>query len=262
MSAAALALCLAVLVAPCPGRRRARALMPRATSARLRVRPVPAVACAFAAAALLVPVSVVVAAALVVATVLRRRRSARRRRSSCEEAAALQDALDVLVGELRVGAHPVAAVASAAAEARGPVARSLSAVAARAVLGADVAAGLRAEGQRACVPGYWERLAVCWQLAHDHGLAVATLMQAAQHDISERARFVGRVEAGMAGARATAAILAALPLLGLVLGHALGADPLGFLLSGGGGSLLLVIGAALICCGLLWSDSIIAGVLT
>ena len=60
---------------------------------------------------------------------------------------------------------------------------------------------------------------MCWQLAQTHGLAIATLMQAAQRDIVERERFHGRVEAGMAGARATAAILAGLPLLGVLLGE-------------------------------------------
>ena len=103
---------------------------------------------------------------------------------------------------------------------------------------------------------------MCWQLAHDHGLAIATVMQTAQHDIAERRRFGSRVEAGLAGARATAAILAGLPLLGLLLGQALGADPVAFLLSGGAGGWLLLIGSALICAGLLWSDTIIAGVVT
>ena len=37
----------------------------------------------------------------------------------------------------------------------------------------------------------------------------------------------------MAGARTTAAVLAGLPVLGIGLGQLIGADPLGFLLSGG-----------------------------
>jgi tight adherence protein B len=160
------------------------------------------------------------------------------------------------VGELRVGAHPVAAIAVAAKESHGRIAEALRSVAARAVLGADVAAGLRAQAQRSTSPGHWERLAVCWHLAQTHGLAIATLMQAAQRDIVERERFQGRVAAGMAGARATAAILAGLPLLGVLLGQSVGADPLRFLLSGGAGGWLFVLGAGLICCGLLWSDGI------
>ena len=74
---------------------------------------------------------------------------------------------------------------------------------------------------------------MCWQLAQTHGLAIATLMQTAQRDIVERERFSSRVDAGMAGARTTAAVLAGLPLLGIGLGQLIGADPVGFLLSGG-----------------------------
>ena len=56
---------------------------------------------------------------------------------------------------------------------------------------------------------------MCWQLAQTHGLAIATLMQTAQRDIVERERFSARVDAGMAGARTTAAVLAGLPALGV-----------------------------------------------
>ena len=116
-----------------------------------------------------------------------------------------------------------------------PLARlpvSLRAVAARARLGADVAAGLRAAARSSALPAHWDRLAVCWQLASDHGLAIATLMRAAQRDIAERQRFSARVSSSMAGARATAAILAGLPVLGVLLGQLIGARPLSFLLGG------------------------------
>jgi hypothetical protein len=86
---------------------------------------------------------------------------------------------------------------------------------------------------------------VCWQLAHDHGLAIATLMQTAQRDIVERGRFSAKVDAGMTGARTTAGVLAGLPLLGVGLGQLIGAEPVSFLLSGGMGGWLLVIGVAL-----------------
>lgn len=260
MTGAALALALAVLIIPDAARGRARALMTEPT----RRRP-PVMACAVivcAALSSLMPWTAVLALGLLVATLLARRRLGLRRHARRQEAAVLQGALDVLVGELRVGAHPVAAIGVAAKESHGPVARSLSSVAARAVLGADVAAGLRAQAQRSASPGHWDRLAVCWGLAQTHGLAIATLMQAAQRDIVERERFHGRVEAGMAGARATAAILAGLPLLGVLLGQMIGADPLSFLFTGGLGGWLLVIGSGLICCGLLWSDRITSRVLT
>lgn len=261
MSGAAVLLALAVLIAPASSRHRLeylRLIVP----ARHRVPVAPIAACAGLALAFVVPVTVVAAAAIAGATVaLRRRRQLRRRRRDAESVT-LQAALDVLVGELRVGAHPVAAFDIAAKEVDGPVAASLRAVAARARLGADVAAGLRSAARRSPLPTHWERLAVYWQLAQTHGLAIAALMQTAQCDIVERERFSARVDAGMAGARATAAVLAALPLLGVGLGQLIGADPVSFLFSGGTGGWLLVIGVTLACVGLLWSDRITGRVLT
>lgn len=154
------------------------------------------------------------------------------------------------------GAHPVRAFSIAADETGGPVAVALRAVAARARLGADVTAGLLAAARSSALPAYWERLAVCWQLGSDHGLAIASLMRAAQRDVAERQRFSARVSAGMAGARASAAILAILPLLGVLLGQLIGARPLSFLLTGRVGGWLLVVGLTLACAGLLWSDRI------
>ncbi|KXW70464.1 hypothetical protein JL15_26725, partial [Mycolicibacterium phlei DSM 43071] len=71
------------------------------------------------------------------------------------EAAALQGALEVLVGELRIGAHPVAAFDTAADEVGGAVAAALRTVAARARMGADVVAGLRGVARDSVLCGYW-----------------------------------------------------------------------------------------------------------
>jgi tight adherence protein B len=207
---------------------------------------------------------VVVAAAIVGATVEFRRRNRARRRARTAEAAALRGALDILVGELRVGAHPVAAFDTAADEAAddtdGAVAAALRTIAARARLGADVAVGMLSVARRSSLPEQWERLAVCWQLAQSHGLAIGTLMQTAQRDLVERQRFSSRVEAGMAGARTTAAVLAGLPVVGIGLGQLIGADPVSFLLFGGFGEWLLVVGVLLACAGLLWCDRITGAV--
>jgi tight adherence protein B len=197
------------------------------------------------------------AVAVLGATASIRHRRRRRIRRGLDENRALQTALDVLVGELRVGAHPVRAFSAAAAETGATeVGATLRAVAARARLGADVAAGLRSATAESGLVAHWERLAVCWQLAGEHGLAMSTLMRAAQRDIAERQRFSDQVNAGMAGARATAAILAGLPVLGVLLGQLLGAAPVRFLLGGNAGGGLLLAGMTLACVGLLWSDRI------
>ncbi|MFY9921555.1 MAG: hypothetical protein WAL26_24645 [Mycobacterium sp.] len=252
MTIAALSLALAVVVAPRPSRHRLVAVQ----ATRRRLPSMVLGAALTAAVAVLLPVAVTLAAGIAVGTVVLRRRRSIARRANAAEAATLQSALDVLVGELRVGAHPVAAFEVAASEVDGAVADSLRGVAARARLGADVAAGLASFATSSRLPAHWERLALFWRLAQTHGLAIATLMRAAHRDIVERERFSARVDAGMAGARTTAAVLACLPVLGIALGQLIGADPLGFLLSGGVGGWLLVGGVTLACCGLVWSDRI------
>lgn len=260
MSVAAVGLALALLIAPGPPRARlAPSTAPRASSRTLSVLAVAAVGLAVLMST--VPFAATVAVGIAVLTWAVRRRATVSSVRRAEESAALQGALGVLVGELRVGAHPIAAFDTAAGELHGPVSAQLAAVAARARLGADVGAGLRAVAQQSMLPAQWERLAVCWQLAQTHGLAIATLMDTAHRDLVERQRYASRVTAGMAGARATAVILAGLPLLGVGLGELIGAHPVRFLLSGGAGGWLLVVGVALACGGLAWSDRITRGVL-
>jgi tight adherence protein B len=261
VSGAALALATALVVLPAGSHRRLEALG-LLTPTRRRVSVLPFAGALAAVAAVALPLGAVTAGAIVGVTVWirRRRRDGVNRRAA--ESAALLGALGVLVGELRVGVHPVAAFGVAADEVDGPVAESLRAVAARARLGADVGAGLHSAADASSMPAHWERLAVCWKLAQDHGLSIAALMDTAHRDIVERERFSARVVAGMTGARTTAAVLAGLPVLGVALGELIGAKPLSFLLSNGVGGLLLVVGVTLACGGLLWSDRITGQVLT
>ncbi|OMC22718.1 type II secretion system F family protein [Mycobacterium sp. SP-6446] len=254
---ASLLMSFALLVFPASPRRRLAPAPPPGRRVRVGTGGAcVASACAAVTAAVLLPLPTVLAIAVAGATAGLRYRRRRRMRRATDEGRTMEAALDVLVGELRVGSHPVHAFCVAADETAGAVAVSLRAVAARARLGADVAAGLRAAARSSALPTHWDRLAACWQLANDHGLAIATLMRTAQRDIAERQRFSARVASGMAGARATAAILAGLPLLGVLLGQLIGARPLNFLLSGHGGGWLLVVGVTLACGGLLWSDRI------
>lgn len=255
----ALLLAVALVVGPPSPRRRLGVAVTgsRRPSAR-RLAGLGWVAAGAGCAALAVlPLPSVLAGAVVAATAgLRHRRRGRIRRAA-GEGRALETALDVLVGELRAGSHPVRAFDVAAGETAGPVAVALRSVAARARLGADVAAGLAAASRGSARPEHWQRLALCWRLVGDHGLGIATLMRAAQRDIAERQRFSARVSSSLAGARATAAILAALPVLGVLLGQLIGARPLDFLLGGQVGGWLLLVGATLACAGLLWADRIV-----
>lgn len=258
-TAAALALAAATLLGASPRRRITPAGPPphgRVAGRAGRWSLVAAATAAAGLAALVLPQSIWLAGAVLGTTAVARRSRGLRRRRAVAESGALETALDALAGELRVGAHPVRAFALAAAESTHPaVAAGLGGVAARAQLGADVATGLRDAAACSALAAQWERLAAYWELGGQHGLAIATLMQAAQRDIAARQSFSARVDAGMAGARASATLLACLPVLGVLLGQLIGARPVVFLLGGTGGVLSL-IGICLVCAGLLWSDRI------
>lgn len=211
---------------------------------------------AVGSAVIWVPTTMTLAATVAALTIVARVRRRARRARAAEERRVLAGALEVLVGELRVGAHPVRAFEIAAREAAGTVAQALSAVAARARLGGDVMSGLRTAAASSALEAEWGRIAVAWQMANEHGLAISVVMRTTAADIVDRQRFWAQMQANMAGARASAAILAALPVLGIFLGQLIGAAPMAFLAGGGVGGWLLVVGTVLLCAGLSWADRI------
>lgn len=199
-------------------------------------------------------VSGLVAAGVLGATLLYRRRRTIADRERQAQRRGLLDGLEIVIAELRVGAHPSAACASAAAECSGIAADAFAVAAARSRLGGSGADGLR--GEKSSIAVELGRIASAWQVAEGHGIALAELLEAARQDLLGRLRFRSRTESSLAGARATAAVLAGLPLLGILLGQMMGASPLHVLLGGGLGGILLVIGTVLASAGLLWTDAI------
>jgi tight adherence protein B len=200
------------------------------------------------------------ASAIVTGTVAARWRTGHYHRVAAIAATGLSDALGVLVAELRAGAHPAAAVQSAAdthADGSPDVVRILAVVAAAARLGGDVPAVLRGAAPTHLRP-WLDRLADAWALAERHGIPLADLLDAVRCDTEHRVRFAADVQARLAGPRATAAVLAGLPLLGLALGQAVGAAPLRVLRETPVGQVLLVLGTGLACGGALWSARLIS----
>ncbi|MBS4101264.1 secretion protein F, partial [Tsukamurella paurometabola] len=88
------------------------------------------------------------------------------------------------------------------------------------------------------------------------GIGMGELLASVREDLRARERYERRAHSALAGARATAQVLAALPVLGVAMGQLIGADPLGTLLGTGAGGALLVVGTCLTCAGLLWSRAI------
>lgn len=187
-----------------------------------------------------------------------RRRLERDRRA--DELNWLATGVEVVIGELRVGSHPAKASAVAADECGGIASSALRGAASRSRLGGRAADGIAASDP--LLDAELARLAAAWRVADEHGLALAELLDAVREDMLGRRRFGERTDASLAGARATALVLAGLPILGVALGQLMGADPLRILLGGGLGGMLLLIGTALGCAGLLWTDAITGKVTT
>lgn len=207
---------------------------------------VAAVAAAFAGT-LAGPVAALVAAGyLGAATVaLLRLRSAHR--LGRKRAAAL-DAVATLAADLRAGLAPGSALAavwprlSAGIDGPAPPQSMMD----------DPVSMLRSapEPARSAVT---QRLAAAWQVSADTGAPLAEVLDRLDTDLRARERIRLRAAAQAAGARATAALLAALPIAGLLLGYGIGADPIRILLHTAAGAACATGAMCLQLLGLLWS---------
>jgi len=201
------------------------------------------------------------AALVLVATLHRQRAAARAERERAAATAGLAEALSSFAAEVRAGAPPAAAAGAAGADAHSTAARVMALVSATAHLGGDVPDALRAARAREpVVAEHLDRLAGAWALAERHGIALAGPAGAVADDLRARARVAGGLRARLAGPRATAAVLAGLPVLGVLLGEGIGARPTAVLTGGSIGQGLLVVGVGLVCAGLAWTERIVAGV--
>lgn len=197
------------------------------------------------------------AGALLAITVHRARAGRAALAAETTAAAELADALRRITDELRAGSHPAAALAGVTAD--GPVAaRLLGPAATAARMGDDVPAALR-RGQHTGSGAATElgRVAAAWSLAERHGVPLADVLVGVHDDIRWRVRFGAGTRALLAGPRATAGVLTALPGLGVALGQLLGADPIGVLRGGPLGQTLLVVGLGLVAAGRAWTEQIL-----
>ncbi len=102
-------------------------------------------------------------------------------------------------------------------------------------------------------------LAACWRVAVDQGAGLAAGLDRLEGALRAERDQRADLRAQLAGARATAVLLAALPALGLLLGSAMGADPLRVLLHSGPGLGCLVAGALFEGAGMWWAARIVRG---
>lgn len=178
---------------------------------------------------------------------------------------AVASTLDMASSHARLGGD-VSSVLGTAARATpvvGPY-RGTSRAASRAAAareGAGTVAGTAADAVPPVVGRVASELAGAWMLSTRHGVVLADAVDGLRADVASRRERAQRVDATLAGPRATAVILTALPGFGVLLGSGFGADPLGVLLTGTLGGVLCLAGAVFLTVGLLWTDRIAGGAL-
>ncbi|MER8068524.1 type II secretion system F family protein [Streptomyces sp. NPDC094034] len=181
---------------------------------------------------------------------------ARERRKARERLADRIVALCVMaVGELRAGMQPTQALLAAAGS-TGGLGSAEGVVLAAARFGGDVPDALRKAARQPGADGL-VGLAACWRVAVDGGAGLAAGLD--RLDAALRAEKEQRegLRAQLSGAWATVTVLALLPVVGLALGWALGADPLRVLLHTPAGLGCLLVGGLLEGAGLWWAARIV-----
>ncbi|MGW0613447.1 type II secretion system F family protein [Streptomyces sp. NPDC002788] len=179
----------------------------------------------------------------------------RDRERRADEAIALCAAL---AGEVRAGRQPGEALLRAARDCGG-LAEAQATVLAAARFGGDVPEALATTAARQPGAAGLRGLAACWRVAVDQGAGLAAGLDRLAAALRAERDQRSDLRAQLAGARATAVMLAGLPALGLLIGTALGADPLHVLLHTTAGLGCLAAGGVLEGLGLWWVARIVRG---
>jgi tight adherence protein B len=162
-----------------------------------------------------------------------------------------------IVGEVRAGRQPGEALLAAARDSDG-LGDAQPVVLAAAKFGGDVPGALTEAARQPGADGL-AGLSACWRVAVDRGAGLAAGLDRLEGALRAERDQRADTRAQLAGSRSTASMLAGLPVLGLLLGTALGADPLRVLLHTGPGFGCLLVGGVLEGVGLWWALRIVRG---
>ncbi|UGY95116.1 type II secretion system F family protein [Streptomyces gobiensis] len=180
------------------------------------------------------------------------RRRERRRAAERREGAVIELCAGV-AAELRAGQQPERALLASGA---GGLGQAGSAVLAAARFGGDVPGALRRAAREPGAGGL-AGVAACWQVAVDGGAGLADGLDRVADALRAEREQREELRAQLAGPRSTALVLALLPLFGLLLGTAMGAEPLRVLLHSPVGWGVLAAAGLLEWAGLAWVAQIV-----
>ncbi|HET7328669.1 MAG TPA: type II secretion system F family protein [Nocardioidaceae bacterium] len=192
--------------------------------------------------------------ALVVGAALRLVDSRHRRQQAQARRRQVVEVCDALGAELRAGQPNVRALRRVADEQ--PLVEQ---VARAAALGGDVPVALHAVADRPGADGL-RMIAAAWRVADCSGAGLALVLDRIAAALRAEQAASVEVAASLGPPRATAQMLAVLPVFGLLLGVGLGGDPVGFLLQTWAGNLCLAAGSALAAAGLWWVERLASAV--
>jgi tight adherence protein B len=100
-------------------------------------------------------------------------------------------------------------------------------------------------------------LGCAWRLGERTGAGLAAVLARVSADLEQEEQQRRAVAVALAGPQASATVLAGLPVLGLLLGAAMGGHPLAFLVGTRAGSLVGATGVLLDVAGLAWLRAIL-----
>ncbi|WP_433330596.1 type II secretion system F family protein [Spirillospora sp. CA-294931] len=100
-------------------------------------------------------------------------------------------------------------------------------------------------------------LAACWRVGAERGGTLATVLDGLAEALRDDEAQRQEVAVQLAGPRATARLLAVLPVLGLAMSAAMGGNPLVFLFTTLPGVACLVVGVGLDLTGLWWTQRLV-----